>query len=395
MKLLYELSILLRKPVVKLVNKPTPITFIGEGQSKKTGTILKTAGSKKTFIITDSFLRKIGLIDGIVKSIKENELEYEIYDGVTPDPSFKVVEDALAKYKGCDSIVAIGGGSVIDTAKAVGAVASNGKKAHKMVGMLKVRRKLPPFIAVPTTAGTGSETTVAAVISDSTTHSKKQILDPKVVPAAAILDPTLTVGLPAHITAHTALDTLTHALEAYVSGYADSKTDMHAESSIKLVYENLDNVLKNPEDIAAREALLTASFLGGMAFTQTYVGYVHAFAHTLGAMFHIPHGLANAVLLPHVMEYYLSKCKNEFSYLAKVTGQFEDNLGIDKNAEIFIKSLFDLNKKAKIPERFDNFPESSINEVIKKAFRECHGIYPIPKYFTKKEAVKLLKKVCV
>ncbi len=394
MQLFFKLSILLRKPIIKTVNKPTPITYIGKGQSKKTGELLKMMSSNKALVITDKFLLKIGLLDNILKSLKDNNIDYEIFDGVAPDPTFSVVSQAVKAYSDCTSIVAVGGGSVIDTAKAAGAAVSNGKSAQSLSGMLKVRRMLPPFIAIPTTAGTGSETTVAAVISDNETHAKKQILDPKVVPYIAILDSDLTVGLPPHTTANTALDALTHALEAYVSGYADSKTDMHAESATKLIYKNLPQVLKNPSDLNAREALLTASFLGGMAFTQTYVGYVHAFAHTLGAMFGVPHGLANAILLPHVMEYYLPKCKNEFSYLAKVTGQFKENAGIDENAKIFIKSLFELNEKSGIPKRFENFPESSIDEVIKKAFKECHGIYPIPMYFTKATARNLLNKVC-
>ena len=278
MNIFYKLSTIVRKPVIKIVHKPTPVTYIGAGQSRKTGALLLMAGAEKALVITDKVLRKIGLTDDIIKSTEEAGVSYEIYDGVTPDPTFAVVDEALKSYEGCDSIVAIGGGSVLDTAKAVGAAAANGKSALKLAGMLKVRKHLPPFIAIPTTAGTGSETTVAAIISDTATHAKKQILDPKVVPSIAILDPELTAKLPPHITAHTALDALTHALEAYVSDYTDHNTDRFAEASVKLVYENLPKVLAHPDDLAAREALLTASFYGGMAFTQTYVGYVHAFA---------------------------------------------------------------------------------------------------------------------
>ena len=394
MNILYKLSIAARKPIIKIVHKPTPVTYIGAGQSKKAGALLSMMGAGKTLLITDRVLRKLGLADGIAESIAQAGIECVIYDGVTPDPTFAVVDEAQESCAGCDSIAAVGGGSVMDTAKAVGAAVSNGKSAQKLAGMLKVRKPLPIFIAVPTTAGTGSETTVAAVISDTATHAKKQILDPKTVPAAAILDPELTVGLPPAATAQTALDALTHALEAYVSGYADHNTDKYAEISVKLVYENLPKVLERPDDLAAREALLIASFYGGMAFTRTFVGYVHAFAHTIGAMFNVPHGLANAVLLPHIMQYYLPVCENEFSLLAKLTGQYKESAGPGENAAAFVGSLFELNKASGIPERFDSFPESAIVSVVKKAFRECHGIYPVPRYFTRKSASELLRKVC-
>ena len=394
MGILAELSIQVRKPVIKLVKKPTPCTYIGPGYAKKTGDILTMLGTEKVLVLTDGFLGSSGLLDGLLDSIKTAGVDYVLYDGVESDPTFAVVSRAQAAAAGCDAVVAVGGGSVIDTAKAVAAAVANRCKPEKLIGILKVHKYPLPFIAVPTTAGTGSETTVAAVISETETHAKKQLLDPKLVPMLAILDPELTVGLPPHTTAHTALDALTHALEAYVAGYADEETDRQARAAVKLIFHYLPIVRENPEDLKAREALLVASFFAGLAFTRTYVGYVHAFAHTIGGKFGVPHGLANAVLLPHVMRYYLPTSHKRCAELAVVTGMADEDMPEKDRAILFVKKLYELNRMCEIPERFENFPASEIDAVIQMAFKECHGIYPVPRYYTQETARKLLQKVC-
>ncbi len=389
-----KLSIWLRKPVIKLVNKPTPVTYIGAGRVKEVGGLLFAMDIKKVLIITDRMLRKLGLLDGLLAGIEAEGIEAAIFDGVLPDPTFDVVNEAEQSYGDCEAIVAVGGGSVLDTAKAVGAAVSSGKPAAGLAGLLKVKKHLPPFIAVPTTAGTGSETTVAAVISDPSTHTKKQLLDPKLVPSFAVLDASLTVGLPPHTTAHTALDALTHALEAIVADYADGETNQKAFMAVRMIYENLPRVMENPHDLKAREALLVASFFGGMAFTRTYVGYVHAYAHTVGGRYGIPHGLANAVLLPHVMEYYLPVCAAHFARLGELTGVCEAGDPTQRKARKFVDSLFLLNRRFLIPQRFEKFPAGDIDEVIAAAFRECHGVYPVPRYYSRGTARALLEKVC-
>ena len=389
-----KLSVAVRKPVIKIVSKPTPVTYIGPGRARETGRLLKMLGAKKTLVITDSFLHRSGLLDGVEESIRSAGVDHVVYDGVQPDPTFAIVAQAKKACSGCDAVVAVGGGSVMDTAKAVAAAVANHTSAEALAGMLKVRRRPLPLIAVPTTAGTGSETTVAAIISDSATHSKKQLLDPKLVPMFAILDPELTVGLPKHTTAHTALDALTHALEAYVAGYADEETDRQARIAVRLIFQYLPKVQEDPADQEGREGLLTASFFAGMAFTRTYVGYVHAFAHTIGGKFGVPHGLANAVLLPHIMRYYLPVSYKRFAELGRMLklGMPGDTDQI--KATRFVKLLYKLNRQMGIPTRFEKFPPSAIEEVIDMAFRECHGTYPVPRYFTRAHARKLMEAVC-
>ncbi|MEG2987970.1 MAG: iron-containing alcohol dehydrogenase [Oscillospiraceae bacterium] len=391
-KLFSNLSILVRKPVVKVVSKPTPMTFIGPGRAGEVGRLLDLADIKKVFVLTDHFLYTSGLLGGILQSIKEHNIEAVIYDGVTPDPTFTVVAEAQKACGDCQAIVAVGGGSVLDTAKAVAASVANGKEARALVGMLKVRRYPLLCIAIPTTSGTGSETTIAAIISDPETHGKKQLLDPKLVPMLAILDPDLTVGLPKSSTAFTTFDALTHALEAYVSGYADEDSRRRARMAIKGIYRNLPIVMQNPTDVKAREGLLEASFLAGTAFTRTYVGYVHAFAHNIGGKFGIPHGLANAVLLPHVMQYYTVRCWREFSEIAIMLG-ITGGSSIDR-ANRFVESIYTLAEECGIPARFEAFPKTAIDEVIVDAFKECHGVYPVPRYYTRSTARELLEKVC-
>lgn len=394
MPMFAKLSILLRKPFVKLVVKPTPVTYIGPGRAGEIGRMLAMMDVKKPLIITDAVLRKLGLLDGILAGLEQEGIQSVIFSEVLPDPTFAVVAQAQKSYAGCDGIVAVGGGSVLDTAKAVGAAVSNGKPATQLTGLLKVRKRLPAFIAVPTTAGTGSETTVAAVISDTATHSKKQLLDPNLVPSIAVLDPALTTGLPAHTTAHTAMDALTHALEAYVATYADAGTNEKARIAVKLIYQNLPQVMQQPGDLAAREALLVASFFAGMAFTRTYVGYVHAFAHTIGGLYGVPHGLANAVLLPHVMAFFLPTSAPRFAQLADLVGLSQPGDSTDAKAQRFIDSLFAMNEAFKIPQRFERFPSADIDKVIAAAFKECHGTYPVPRYYDRQQARELLEKVC-
>lgn len=389
-----KLSIAVRKPVIKIVTKPTPVTYIGPGRAKEAGRLLRMLGARKVLVITDSFLHQSGLLDGLLESIWEADVEYDVFDGVQPDPTFAIVANAKQACSGCDAVVAVGGGSVLDTAKAVAAAVANHTSAEPLAGMLKVRRRPLPLIAVPTTAGTGSETTVAAIISDTATHSKKQLLDPKLVPMFAILDPELTVGLPKHTTAHTALDALTHALEAYVAGYADEETDRQARIAVRLIFKYLPKVQEDPTDLEGREALLTASFFAGMAFTRTYVGYVHAFAHTIGGKFGVPHGLANAVLLPHIMRYYLPVSYKRFAELAKMLDIGTPGDTDQVRATRFVKVLYQLNRQLEIPARFEKFPASAIEEVIDMAFQECHGTYPVPRYFTREHARKLMEAVC-
>lgn len=393
MNILSRLSIAVRKPVVNMVPKPTPLTYIGAGRLMEIPRLLAAAGKKRVLLLCGTTLYRRGALNALMEAIRATGAEVEVFAGIPQDPTFAVVAEAEKHMVGCDAILAIGGGSVLDTAKAVAAGAASGCPAHKLVGILKVKKGTVMQIAVPTTAGTGSETTVAAVISESDSHAKRQILDPKIVPTVAILDPELTVGLPPHTTVNTAMDALTHALEAYTATYATPETDRYAEMAIRMIYEALPRVWNKPEDIEAREQLLVASFLAGMAFTRTYVGYVHAFAHTIGGKFGVAHGLANAVLLPHIMEYYLPVCEERFARLAEITGTSHSESRAQR-ARDFVGSILAMNDRCEVPRRLEKFPREAVDEAIRVAFRECHGTYPVPRYYTREEAGKLLETVC-
>ena len=351
---------------------------------------LDRLGVKKPLALVSRTLLEEGIIERI-----GGKLDAVIQSDVPKDSSFSLVDSIAqrAREEGCDGVLAIGGGSVLDAAKTAAAAIANHKPAEKLVGTLKVKKQPMPLIAVPTTAGTGSETTIAAVISGTATHRKRQILDPKLVPFAAILDPELTVGLPQGNTIHTAMDALTHALEAYVSTYATPETDRYAEMAAKMIYEALPVVREEPKNVEMREQLLVASFLAGMAFTRTYVGYVHAFAHSIGGRYGVAHGLANAVLLPHIMEYYLPTSAPRLARMAQICAISSDS-DESTRARAFVESIAAMNQTGGVPERLAKFPRAEIDAVIKEAFQECHGTYPVPRYYTRPAARALLEQVC-
>ena len=380
-----RLIVALRKPVVMAVKKPTPLTYIGAGRLRQAAELLRQIGSHRVLVMTTPGMMRRGQLDQTLSELQENGMEAVVFDRVSPDPTFGVVEEAVSCAAGCDAILAVGGGSVLDAAKTAAAAIANHKPAEKLVGTLKVKKQPMPLIAVPTTAGTGSETTIAAVISGTATHRKRQILDPKLVPFAAILDPELTVGLPQGNTIHTAMDALTHALEAYVSTYATPETDRYAEMAAKMIYEALPVVREEPKNVEMREQLLVASFLAGMAFTRTYVGYVHAFAHSIGGRY--------GVLLPHIMEYYLPASAPRLARMAQICGISGDS-DESTRARAFVESIAAMNQTGGVPERLAEFPRAEIDAVIKEAFQECHGTYPVPRYYTRPAARALLEQVC-
>ncbi|MFV0497623.1 MAG: iron-containing alcohol dehydrogenase [Candidatus Fimivivens sp.] len=389
-----KLKVALVKPVMSMLRMRVPKTFVGPGTLAEIPEIFKSRDAKKAFILASNTVTKSGMLDQLLKQLDEAQISYRIFNGVKPDPTFDIIDDALAQCNDPDMVLAIGGGSVLDTAKAVAAAITNGGDAKKLVGMLKVKKPPVPMIFVPTTAGTGSEATIAAIISDDKTHLKKQILDTKIIPEFAVFDPNLMLGLPAHTRATTVMDALTHALEAYVSTYARPETDKFAETAIKLIYENLPLALREPDNLKALENLLVASFYAGQAFTKVYIGYVHAFSHAIGGKYGVSHGLGNAVLLPHVMAFYKETCADRFAHLAELLNLEVQGSDNSSKAQAFVDSLFLLNQNSDIPSRLADFPASSIEQIIDLAFQEAHGTYPVPRYYTRQEAHMLLEKIC-
>lgn len=374
-----------------------PEQLSGEGSLKKLPKFVKDKGFKNVLLVTDSMLMQLGLVPPLIDGLKEEGIGVFVYDKVVPNPTINNIEDALKIYNdnNCDCIIAFGGGSPMDCAKGVGArVARPNKPIPKMKGVLKVLKKLPPLIAIPTTAGTGSEATLAAVISNPETHEKYPINDTVLIPRYAVLDPLLSVGLPKPITSTTGIDALTHAVEAYIGGENTSNTKRYAIEATQLIFKYLKRAYDNGNDIEARSKMQRASLLAGMAFTRAYVGYVHAMAHNLGGFYGIPHGLANSIILPYVLEAYGEKAHKKLAELADAVGiEGKDNA---EKATKFIQAIKDMNAAMDIPTKVEGkwkIEEKDLPTIIKRALKEANPLYPVPVIFGYEELEKLFKKI--
>ncbi|MBR5262689.1 MAG: iron-containing alcohol dehydrogenase [Clostridia bacterium] len=382
------------KLVMPVFNWDEPELLKGAGAIKELPALVKSKGVNNVLIVTDKGLMSLNLLDSLFENLDKQNIKYTVYDGVQPNPSIENIEEARRIYlkNNCEGIIAFGGGSPMDCAKVAGARVSNpNSTVSQMRGLLKVFKKLPPFFAVPTTAGTGSETTLAAVVSNMQTHEKYAINDPKLRPKYAVLDPELTTGLPKKITSTTGMDALTHAVEAYIGQSGVASTDDYAEKATKLIFENLEKAYEDGKDIEARENMLVASFYAGMAFTRAYVGYVHAIAHNLGGLYGTPHGLANAVILPHVLEYYGETAYAKLAKLADIVGISGAN---DKEkAEKFIDEIKRMNKDMDIPEHFDFIKDEDIPTIVARALKEGNPLYPVPKIMDTADCTKVVKAI--
>lgn len=375
---------------------PEPELLTGRGSLKLLPEAVKSKGVSNVLIVTDKMLMKLGVLNRLIEGLEDNKIAYVIYDGVQPNPTIENIEEARQKYldNKCEGIIAFGGGSPMDCAKAAAARIANGRKSvREMKGYFKVWKAIPPLFAVPTTSGTGSETTIAAVVSDSSSREKFVIMDLKLVPKVAVLDPELTVELPPHITATTGMDALTHAVEAYIGRNGTKFTDENAERAVKLIFEHLEVVYRKGDNIESRSAMAMASYYGGAAFTRAYVGYVHAIAHTLGGFYGVPHGLANAVALPYVLEYYGKSIENKLAKLAAAGGIGSENEPQKILADRFIEHIKSMNKAMNIPTNIKELKEADIQLVAKRALKEGNPDYPVPKIMNEEECREILIKL--
>ena len=333
-------------------------------------------------IVTDKGISAAGLLNGLIKGLDENKIKYVIYDKTVPNPTTDNIEEALILYKanGCNAIIAFGGGSPMDCAKGVGArIARPNKSLMQLKGLLKVRKKLPPLIAIPTTAGTGSEATIAAVVTDSKTHVKFQINDIALIPHFAVLDPQLTIGLPDYITATTGMDALTHAVEAYIGKSNTVKTKRLSKKATVMIIDNILAAYSDGKNVMARSNMLKASYYAGVAFTRAYIGYVHAISHALGGLYGIPHGLANAIVLPYVLEYYGKSVHKQLAELADVSGITLAGDSQEEKADKFIGLVRKLNREMNIPEKVTEINEKDIPLLVERTIKEANPFYPVPK----------------
>lgn len=327
----------------------------GGGASKHLVEEIQRLGGNKVLFVTDSYIKSTGLINSFIKSLLDIGVETSVFDRVQPDPTVKNIEDGLKQFisEGADILVAVGGGSPMDAAKAISISKTNSAPLSQYMGYHKIPNPGVPVVAIPTTAGTGSEVTKVTVITDTENDVKMMILDDNLLPSVALVDYELTMSMPAPLTAHVGVDTLTHGIEAFVSKKASATTDVLALSCISLVAENLENAWHNPKDRAAREGMSLAASHGGMAFTNSSVCLVHGMSRPLGVQFHLPHGLSNAVLLPAVTRFSIRGAKERYARVAKTMGFANESESDESSAAALVDGLEKLNQRLKVPQLRD------------------------------------------
>lgn len=330
------------------------VNLFGAGSVNEVGTRLAGLGAKKTLLVTDAGLHNLGISENIASIIREAGVEVAIFPKAEPNPTDKNVAEGLDAYnaENCDSIVTLGGGSSHDAGKGIGIVASNGGRIHDYEGVDVSEKPMVPLIAINTTAGTGSEVTKFTIITDSERKVKMAIVDKHVTPTLSINDPELMIGMPPALTAATGLDALTHAIEAYVSTAATPITDALALQAIKIIPQYLPKAVANGQDIEAREQMVFAQSLAGMAFNNASLGYVHAIAHQFGGFYNYPHGVCNAILLPHVCKFNLIAREERFADIAVALGENVDGLSTREAAEKGIAKIEQMAKDLGIPSGF-------------------------------------------
>lgn len=352
------------------------------------GKVFERENIKSVLIVTDKGIVKNGLTLTLEKVLIDNKIAFTIYDKTQPNPTVHNVEEALSIYyqNGCDGLIAIGGGSSMDCAKAVGCrIAYPKKNVGQMRGILRVLRRLPTLIAIPTTAGTGSEVTLASIITDSEKHHKYALMSFPLIPRYAVLDATLTYSLPPHLTSTTGMDALTHAVEAYIGRSTTKETRQLALEAVKLIFENIETAYTDGQNHKARENMLHAAYKAGIAFSKSYVGYIHAIAHSLGGQYGTPHGLANAVIMPCVLEFYGESIYKKLYELGIAAGICSTSDDAPNGARKFINAIKALNSKMKIPEKLSGIKTEDISIMAAHAEKEANPLYPVPKLMTKKE----------
>ncbi len=394
--LAYRLIKPFKKPIPRLVPIPRPTVLVGPDSALRLCRMIGQFGFRRVMIVTDAVLVKLGLVEPLRRALADQGIDVAVHDGITPDPTYPVLEAGLAAVKAhrSDAILAVGGGSAIDAAKLIGAMATSHKSPAQLLGMLKLKAPMLPLFAIPTTAGTGSEVTVAAVATDPVAHVKAAAIDPRLVPMAAALDPQIMQGMPKPITAATGMDALTHAVEAYTNRWPLVETAPHSLAAVRMIFENLPRAFANGDDLAAREGMAVASFYAGLAFTKAYVGYVHAFSHTLGGRYGVPHGLCNAIVLPYVLDYLKDApyAEARLAELAVAIGAGSASESKAVLAQRFIDRVRELNRTVGIPEKISTLKAEDVPAIARAAMIEAHRDYPVPKNMSHAEAETLLQR---
>ena len=353
--------------------------------------LLKRLGRRSVLLVTDRPLRDAGVTARLEEALEKKGIHFTVYDGVCPNPTIDNIEEAVKLFRrnNCKALIGFGGGSSIDCAKAVGArIAYPRRSIEQMKGILKIWRRIPPLIAIPTTAGTGSEVTVASIVTDTRKKHKYMLSSFPLIPHYNVLDPEVTFTLPPSLTSTTGMDALTHAVEAYIGGSTTKKTRALAREAVKLIFANIETAYKDGKNYEARRNMLYAANRAGLAFSISYVGYVHAVAHSLGGQYGIPHGLPNSVLLPIVLEDYGECVYKKLAELAKVAGIADRGASDEVNAKKFISEIKAMNRRMNIPEKLKGIRKEDIPVMAEHADREGNPLYPVPRLM---DAIELEK----
>lgn len=368
----------------------------GPGSLCKAVDLLTQQDVHSVLLVTTPGMIKRGTLDELLTGLAAQGIQTHLYSDVLPDPTDECAMACAQRYSegSCQALLAIGGGSVIDCAKIAGALAINpGASVADISGFMRVKKRLSYFIAVPTTAGTGSEVTAGAVITNVSNHVKHPVNDLRLVPTVAILDPCLTVSMPANLTAYTGIDALSHAVEAYTNRFSQQKTRQAACQAVQAIFANLPRAYEHGLDMQARTALLEASYDAGYAITHNYVGYVHAISHAVGALYGLPHGYINAVLMPHVLQKYGSAVYKPLAELACCAGVAKDGASAQHNAMAFIDALNKLNERFGIPRSLAELSQKDFDLIATRALAEGNPTYPVPVIWDKQDIIEVLEAV--
>lgn len=381
----------------KVMKWPKPEVVVGAGCAMELPEIVKKCRIHKVMIVTDPGVEPI-VREKVLPHLDRHGTKYQLFAKVGANPTDKIVEDIFREFKscGCDGMMAVGGGSPIDAAKgALARLARPRTQLCKMAGMFKVLKKTLPLIAVPTTSGSGSEASVVAVIVEDATRHKVCITDPVLMPKYAVLDPELLASMPQNITATTGMDALTHAIESYVAfAYGTLETSRNAEEAAVKVFRYLERAYADGNDLEAREQMAVAACKAGMAFTRTGLGHVHAISHAISGIYNTPHGLANAVILPIVLEDYGEVVYPQLAHLAELTGIKTSGSDADK-ARAFIAAIRGMNKKLGIPTGFDFIQRADIPKIVKWATFDGNVSFPSPVVYSSQRCRHIINRIIV
>ncbi|MGA2958547.1 MAG: iron-containing alcohol dehydrogenase [Thermodesulfobacteriota bacterium] len=375
--------------------RTTKRILFGSGAVEKIGQEAQILKAKKALIITDPGIIKSGLLQTVEKPLQSVGISFAVFDGVEPDPKIEVAEKGreLAKQEGIDLIIGLGGGSSLDIAKVTSILVTNPGKIDAFLGIDLIPNPGVPLILVPTTAGTGSEVTPIAILSDTREKLKKGVVSAYLFPEVAILDPKLTVGLPPSVTAFTGMDALTHAIESYTSLNATDVTDLLAFRAMELIAKNLRMAYAHGENLLVRSNMMEGSLLAGMSFANAGVAAVHAFAYPLGGEFHIAHGLSNTLMLPYVMRYNIIGCPDKFAQMARAFGEPMEGRSELDAAEAAVKFVERLSDDLRVPRRLRavGIPESAIPQMAESAMKVTRLLVNNPRKITLEDAVAIYK----